>query len=65
LGVERPAREADHSPPTSAEDENVWSYTSILPYIITTWDLIKYSDTFTFFFQVLRNVIVPRFNLRH
>jgi hypothetical protein len=26
-GVKRPAREADHSPPSSAEVKNAWSYT--------------------------------------
>jgi hypothetical protein len=31
LGVKRPGREADHSPPSSAEVENVWSYTSAPP----------------------------------
>jgi hypothetical protein len=25
LGVKRPGREADHSPPSSAEGKNVWS----------------------------------------
>jgi hypothetical protein len=28
LGVKRPGHEADHSPPSSAEVKNVWSYTS-------------------------------------
>jgi hypothetical protein len=28
LGVKRPGREADHSPPPSAEVKNAWSYTS-------------------------------------
>jgi hypothetical protein len=28
LGVKRPGREADHSPPSSAEDKNAWSYIS-------------------------------------
>jgi hypothetical protein len=27
-GVKRPGREADHSPSSSAELENAWSYTS-------------------------------------
>jgi hypothetical protein len=31
LGVKRPGREADHSPPSSAEVENAWSYTSTSP----------------------------------
>jgi hypothetical protein len=28
LGVKRPGREADHSPPYGAEVKNAWSYTS-------------------------------------
>jgi len=28
LGLKLPGREADHSPPSSAEVKNVWSYTS-------------------------------------
>jgi hypothetical protein len=31
-GVKRPRREADHSPPVSAEVKNTWVYTSIPPY---------------------------------
>jgi hypothetical protein len=31
LGVKRPVREADHSPPSSAEVKNAWSYTSTPP----------------------------------
>jgi len=31
LGVKRPGREADHSPPSSAEVKNAWSYTSTTP----------------------------------
>jgi hypothetical protein len=31
LGVKRLGREADHSPPSSAEVKNVWSYTSTPP----------------------------------
>jgi hypothetical protein len=30
-GVKRPGREADHSPPSSAEVKNAWSYTSTAP----------------------------------
>jgi hypothetical protein len=30
-GVRRPGCEADHSPPSSAEVKNAWSYTSTLP----------------------------------
>jgi hypothetical protein len=31
LGLKRPGREADHSPPSSAEVKNAWSYTSTRP----------------------------------
>jgi hypothetical protein len=31
LGVKRPGREADHSPPSSTDVKNAWSYTSIPP----------------------------------
>jgi hypothetical protein len=31
LGVVRPGREADHSPPSSAEVKNAWDYNSTLP----------------------------------
>jgi hypothetical protein len=32
-GVKRPGREADHSPPTSAEVKKMWIYTSTSPYV--------------------------------
>jgi hypothetical protein len=31
LGVKRPGREADYSPPSSAEVKNTWNYTSSPP----------------------------------
>jgi hypothetical protein len=31
LGVKRPGSEANHSPPSSAEIKNAWSYTSTPP----------------------------------
>jgi hypothetical protein len=31
-GVKRPVREADHSPPTSAEVKKMWIYTSTPPH---------------------------------
>jgi hypothetical protein len=31
LGIKRPGRESDHSPPSSSEVKNAWSYTYILP----------------------------------
>jgi hypothetical protein len=32
-GVKRPRREADHSPPSSSEVKNAWSYTSTPQYV--------------------------------
>jgi hypothetical protein len=32
-GVKRPGREADHSPPTSAEVKKMWIYASTPPYV--------------------------------
>jgi hypothetical protein len=34
LGVKRPGREADHSPPTGAEAKKTWVYTSTPPYTL-------------------------------
>jgi hypothetical protein len=40
-GLKRPGCEADHSPSSSAEINNAWSYTSIPQYVFTVWYLIK------------------------
>jgi hypothetical protein len=40
-GVKRPEREADHSPPASAEDKNAWGYTSTPQYVFVAWCSIK------------------------
>jgi len=39
LGVKRPAREADHSVISSAQDKKAWTYTSTHPYVFVTWCL--------------------------
>jgi hypothetical protein len=44
--VKRPGREADNSPPSSAEIENAWNYTSTPPYVFTAWYFIKPRDNF-------------------
>jgi hypothetical protein len=36
-GYQRPRREAEHSPPTSAEVKNTWIYTSTPPYVLTAY----------------------------
>jgi hypothetical protein len=33
FGVKRPGREADHSPPSTAEEKNTWTYTSTPQYV--------------------------------
>jgi hypothetical protein len=47
LGVKRPRREADHSPPSSARIKNAWNYTSTAQYFFMAWCLVKYRDNFT------------------
>jgi hypothetical protein len=37
LGVKRPGREADHSPPSSAEVRNAWNYTFTPQYAFMAW----------------------------
>jgi hypothetical protein len=41
-GVKRPGREADHSPPSSPEIKNAWSYTSIPQYVFMTRFVVNY-----------------------
>jgi hypothetical protein len=45
-GVKRLGREADHSPPTSAEAKKIWIYTSIPPYSFMAYCLIKRRENF-------------------
>jgi hypothetical protein len=52
LGVKRPGREADNSPPFSAEVKNAWSYTSTPQYVFMTWCLVKHRDNFIFTFTL-------------
>jgi hypothetical protein len=41
LAVKRPGREADHSPPASAEVKKLWIYTSTPPYAFMAQCLIR------------------------
>jgi hypothetical protein len=50
LGVKRSGREADHSPPSSAEVKNAWSYTSTAQYVFMVGAQLKHRDKFTFIF---------------
>jgi hypothetical protein len=48
LGVKRPGRESDHSPPSSAEVKNAWSYISTPQYAFMAWCSVKkHRDNFT------------------
>jgi hypothetical protein len=39
--IKQPGHEADHSSPSSAEVKNAWNYTSIPPYILMAWCVVK------------------------
>jgi hypothetical protein len=61
LGVKRPGREADHSPPSSAEVKNAWSYTSTPKYVFMAWCLVKHRDNFTFTFYLVCVCSLPSY----
>jgi len=46
-------READHSPPSSAEVENAWSYTSTPQYVFMVW------CSFHLYFYLYHNITRP------
>jgi hypothetical protein len=48
LAVKRPGRESDHSPPSSAEVKNSWSYTSVPDTPSWRDAQLKHRDNFTF-----------------
>jgi hypothetical protein len=52
-GVKRPGRKADHSPPSSAEVKNTWSYTSTNTYVFMAWCLVKDRDKFALTFSLV------------
>jgi hypothetical protein len=53
-GVKRPGREADHSPQSTAEIKNAWSYTSTPQYIFMVWCLVKLRDNFTLLYFTIK-----------
>jgi hypothetical protein len=59
LGVKQPGREADNSPPCSAEVKNAWIYTPLPQYVFIAWCSVKHRDNFTFIemFSIWRYLI--------
>jgi hypothetical protein len=49
--VKRPGREADHSPPYSAEVKNAWIYNSTSPYAFKSWCSVKKKKIYSFLWQ--------------
>jgi hypothetical protein len=47
LGVKRPGREADHSPPSSGKVKNAWTYIFTPQYVFMAWCLVKHRANFT------------------
>jgi hypothetical protein len=50
-GINRPGREADHSPPSSTEVKRITgAIPPFPPYVFMAWCLVKHRDNFTFNF---------------
>jgi hypothetical protein len=62
LGVKLQGREADQSPPSSAEIKNAWSYFSNTQYVFMAWCLVKHRDNFTFTSALVSHVeYIPKY----
>jgi hypothetical protein len=53
LAVKRPERESDHSPPSSAEVKNAWSYTSTHPVAFIAWYSVKAQRQLYLYFYII------------
>jgi hypothetical protein len=49
MGVKRPGREADNSPPSTAEATNAWSYFLQSPNMLVVWCLVRHRDILPFY----------------
>jgi hypothetical protein len=56
LEVKRPGPKTDHSPPSSAEVKNAWSYTSAPPHVFMAWCLVKHRENFILPLSLLPHV---------
>jgi hypothetical protein len=61
--VNRPGREADHSPSSSDEVKNAWNYTFTPPYVFVSWCLVKYKMSSWRDIQLSTEKILPYTNL--
>jgi hypothetical protein len=62
VGVKWPGREADHTPPSSAE-VSAWSYTSTPQSVFITWYFVKHRD-FTFYLYIAKAKVKVKLSLR-
>jgi hypothetical protein len=60
--VKRSGREANHSPPSTAEVKNAWSYNSTPQYVFMAWCLVKHRDIFTCIFYLPFMSISPKWS---
>jgi hypothetical protein len=60
LGAKRQGHEADHSPPSSAEEKNAWSYTSTPPIRLhgVVLNLKTCRDNFTVYIIIIIIIII-------
>jgi hypothetical protein len=68
-GIKQSEPETNHSPPSTADVTNVWSYTSTPQYVLIAWFLVKHGDnviqtsaTVTVWFRIPKDLI---FNHHH
>jgi hypothetical protein len=65
LRVKRPGLEVDHSPPSSAEVKNEWSYTSTPQYTFTTWCSIKAQGQLYLYVFVYGTIVIKISEVRN
>jgi len=58
--VKRPGREAEQSPPSSAEVKNTCSSASTPKYVFMVWCLVKHRDNFTFILPSVTSLCIAR-----
>jgi hypothetical protein len=58
--IKRPGREADHSPPSSAEIKHAWRYTSSPEYVFMACCLVKHRDNLALLFTLRPRDSLPR-----